>query len=198
MAAVLHIGGSENNAACVVHLTGYVPNVGPIYTLAQYLTKTTNSPQNTIKTPESCVSTVHRKDLTREASTKFTRSPRRAAGASSRRPFNSARIAFASIAIGDVRPAPLWTSLQATQPPAPLKQQSRQSPEYARTLPPSCKGSIDPSTRTASSNNGRMGVRKSNPGKANEVAYCENRAVSAGTLRNCGGVNRSASSKRKN
>ena len=92
----------------------------------------------------------------------------------------------------------LWTSLQATQPPAPLKQQSRQSPEHARTLPPSCKGSIDPSTRTASSNNGRMAVRKLNPGKANEVAYCENCAVSAGTLRNCGGANRSASSKREN
>jgi hypothetical protein len=41
----------------LLHLAGWhVPNVGPMYTLAllaRCLTKTTNSLQNTVKTPES-------------------------------------------------------------------------------------------------------------------------------------------------
>ena len=67
-AHTLHVGGSKNNVACLVsvplsrihhfyhllHLAAWhVPDVGPIYTLAQRLIKTTNSPENTIKTSEA-------------------------------------------------------------------------------------------------------------------------------------------------
>jgi hypothetical protein len=122
----------------------------------------------------------------------FARSLRRAAGASSHRLFDPARIALTSSAIGDVRPAHVWTYGTSCRPCKPrgsacvtltaVQPISGVRPNASAAL----QSSPDARTRTASSNNAGISVRKSNLGRANEVAYCESCAVSAGPLGNCG------------